>query len=90
MNNQIREYIVQVDDHDERWGYVVQQYTHFFGYSITEEVVRCRDCVYAHTVKNFLGMKGYECWLHADSESGALGKVDTEPFGFCAWGERRE
>lgn len=31
-----------------------------------------------------------ECWLHADPESGALGKEPTEPNGFCAWGERRD
>ena len=29
-----------------------------------------------------------ECWLHADPESGALGKERTEPNGFCAWGKK--
>ena len=54
------------------------------------EIVRCRDCRYMHTVRNWLGMDVGECWLHADRESGALGKNRTEPDGFCAWGERKE
>lgn len=51
-------------------------------------VVRCRDCVHMHTVRSWLGMDVDECWLHADPETGALGKNRTEPDGFCAWGER--
>ena len=54
-----------------------------------EEIVRCRDCEHKHTVRHWLGMDVDECWLHADRESGALGKERTEPDGFCAWGERR-
>jgi len=53
------------------------------------EIVRCGDCEHMHTVRNWLGMDVDECWLHADPESGALGKVRTEPDGYCAWGERR-
>lgn len=53
------------------------------------EIVRCRDCVYMHNVRNWLGMDVDECWLHADTESGALGKEPTKPDGFCKWGERR-
>ncbi len=55
-----------------------------------EEIVRCRDCKHMHRVRSWLGMDVDECWLHADRESGELGKVDTEPDGFCAWGERRD
>ena len=55
-----------------------------------EEIVRCRDCKHMHTVRHWLGMDVDECWLHADPESGALGKERTEPNGFCAWGERRD
>ena len=55
-----------------------------------EEIVRCRDCVHMHTVRSWLGMDVDECWLHADKESGALGKEPTEPDGFCAWAERRD
>lgn len=54
-----------------------------------EEIVRCRDCKHMHTVYSWLGMDVDECWLHADPETGALGKNRTEPDGFCAWGERR-
>lgn len=55
-----------------------------------KEIVRCRDCRHMHTVRNWLGMDVDECWLHADRESGALGKARTEPDGFCAWAERKE
>ena len=61
-----------------------------YGYSLTGEIVRCRDCKYMHTVRHWLGMEVDECWLHADPESGALGKEPIEPDGFCAWGERKE
>lgn len=57
---------------------------------MAQEIVRCRDCKHMHTVRNWLGMDVDECWLHADRESGALGKERTEPDGFCAWGERRK
>ena len=57
---------------------------------LREEIVRCMDCKYMHTVRSWLGMDVDECWLHADPESGALGKERTEPDGFCAWGERRD
>lgn len=60
------------------------------GFLLGEEIVRCRDCAYMHTVRNWLGMDVDECWLHASPETGALGKERTEPDGFCAWGERRE
>ena len=57
---------------------------------VSGEIVRCRDCKHMHTVRSWLGMDVDECWLHADPESGALGKERTEPDGFCAWGERKE
>ena len=55
-----------------------------------QPIVRCRDCKFRHTVRSWLGMDVEECWLHADHESGALGKEPTELDGFCAWGERRD
>lgn len=72
------ERIVVTDVHEGYW------------YETGEEIVRCRDCRYMHTVKHWLGMDVDECWLHADRESGALGKNRTEPDGFCSWGERRD
>lgn len=57
---------------------------------LREPVVRCRDCKHMHTVRSWTGADVDECWLHADQESGALGKEPTEPDGFCAWGERKE
>lgn len=78
----MREYIITVYDEPEEDGC----------YRLTkpaEEIVRCRDCVHMHTVRHWLGMDVDECWLHADPETGALGKNRTEPDGFCAWAERR-
>ena len=89
------EYIIRVDENDERWGYVEQQYTHFFGYPITEEIVRCRDCKYADisythaAVTGELHCYGYlvESWdWYNDMPSDG---VKVKPDGFCAWGERR-
>ncbi len=65
-------------------------YSYLCGLPVREQIVRCRDCKHMHTVRHWLGMDVDECWLHADRESGALGKERTEPDGFCAWGERRD
>lgn len=72
------EYIYGTDEHEGHW-------------LTGERIVRCRDCKHMHTVKSWCwGIDVDECWLHADHESGALGKEPTEPNGFCAWGERRD
>lgn len=84
------EYIVCVDDLEESYYRCTDiKPETVFGHRLREEIVRCRDCKHMHTVRSWLGMDVDECWLHADPESGALGKEPTEPDGFCAWGERR-
>lgn len=56
-----------------------------------DAIVRCGECKHMHAVRHcWLGIDVTECWLHADSESGALGKSSTQPDDFCAWGERRD
>lgn len=76
------EYIIKVNENDERWHYVEQQYTHFFGYPITDEIVRCRDCKhymdYEHEFEPNLGY----CREHDREE--------VHDSLFCAWGERSE
>lgn len=52
--------------------------------------VRCRDCKHRHRARSWAGTDEDECWLHASPETGALGKVLTDPDGFCAWGKRKE
>lgn len=84
------EYIVRVNENDERWHYVEQQYTHFFGYQITEEIVRCRDCrnLESQTV-SYSDKPIFVCtaeWCEGAERDNPL----VEPDGFCAWGERRE
>ena len=71
------EYVIKVDENDERWHYVEQQYTHFFGYPITEEIVRCRDCTYFATDE----LGGY-CTLFEFED------IKDMENRFCAWGER--
>ena len=55
-----------------------------------EEIVRCRDCRYAHEMLD--GM--YDCFGHLattwDYYSDEPKQNPVEPDGFCAWGERRE
>ena len=60
------------------------------GTVVLVEVVRCSDCKHMHRVRSWLGMDVDECWLHADPETGALGKNRTKPDGFCAWGVRKD
>lgn len=82
----MREYIIRVDENDERWHYVERQYTHFFGYPITEEVVRCRDCKHYYEAENYHPSGNYvrRCCKYFDTYND-----EVEPDGFCAWGERR-
>ena len=54
------------------------------------EIVRCRDCRYAHEMLD--GM--YDCFGHLattwDYYSDEPKQNPVEPDGFCAWGERLE
>ena len=76
------EYIISVDENDERWHYVEQQYTHFFGYPITDEIVRCRDCKLCdERYGRMLCRRDIGCDEIA---------IDVEPDGFCKWAERRD
>lgn len=84
------EYIIRVDENDERWGYVGQQYTHFFGYPITEEIVRCRDCKHAN-ISSFGFCKYCEKFVLPDQDGfGPDPQVNLPLDFFCAYGERRE
>ena len=44
------------------------------------EIVRCRDCRYYEETGNCNWFECSSCWLLAE----------VTPYGFCAWGERRE
>lgn len=78
------EYIIRVDENDERWHYVEQQYTHFFGYPITDEIVRCRNCKHYDRMNDDEGM----CMVPDDDGDYARWIVDD--VGYCYLGERRE
>ena len=84
------EYIIRVDENDERWGYIGQQYTHFFGYSITEKIVRCMDCKHA-TISSLGFCKYCEKFVLPDEDGfGPDPQVNLPLDFFCAYGERRE
>lgn len=76
------EYVIKVDENDERWHYVEQQYTHFFGYPIVEEIVRCRDCKFCH--KNYCEKR-----TSPTASPSEIFWIPVEPDGFCKWGEKR-
>ncbi len=75
------EYIIKVEHNDEMFDYANAQYTHFFGYPITEEIVRCRDCKYHVENDTLFSFYNGTCDWWAESP-----KVD--PDGFCKWGVR--
>lgn len=79
-----REFVVELADDGCSNMFVVRKD------DVNESIVRCKDCKHMHTVRSWLGMDVDECWLHADPESGALGKERTEPNGFCAWGVAKD
>lgn len=83
------EYVVDFGERSSAFVGLAMAEAKAHGAKLSEPIVRCRDCKYMHTVRSWLGMDVDECWLHADHESGALGKEPTKPDGFCAWGERR-
>ena len=71
------EYIVCVDDLEESYyRYTDIKPETVFGHRLREEIVRCRDCRFALA-------HGNGCGRNQDI-------YDTEPDGFCAWGERRD
>ena len=80
------EYIIRVDEDDKRWHYVERQYTHFFGYPITEEIVRCRDCKHYDGEPDLCSSEP-KCWRDPDHQGT---HIWTRPDGYCAWGERKE
>ena len=51
---------------------------------IRERIVRCRDCMHSRR-------EGWECWrLVDDPEEDSESVACVHPYGFCAWGERKE
>jgi hypothetical protein len=75
------EYIYSTDGHEGHW-------------LTGEEIIRCRDCEYAHhyhpldwrTGKPHETVEEWECTWHCNAE----GASEVEPDGFCAWAKRRE
>lgn len=53
-------------------------------YVESEPIVRCRDCKHYEYWEFRDGRTAYDCARGGDY------LFDTEPDGFCAWGERRE
>lgn len=51
---------------------------------LREEIVRCRDCKHHEYWEFRDGRTAHDCARNGDY------LFDTEPDGFCAWGERNE
>jgi len=74
------EYIVNVPDEEAK--YFIARFgsenVKLMGYSLTDEIVRCRDCK----------------WFDAHTEPCLCYRLDNSMFvdadGFCAWGELRD
>ena len=52
-----------------------------------EEIVRCRDCVHYYEAEEYHPQGNYDkrCCKYFDTYDN-----EVKPYGFCAWGERRE
>ena len=74
------EHIIRANEKDGRWHYV----------ELMEEIVRCGDCKHhelqtvSHSDKP-LSVCTAE-WCEGSEHDNPL----VEPYGFCAWGERKE
>ena len=77
------EYIVNVPDEEAeyfiaRFGFENVKLT---GYSLTGEIVRCRDC------KDY---RASDATCHSWQWHNWDAAIEVEPDGFCAWAERKE
>lgn len=81
------EYIVNVPDEEAecfiaRFGF---ENVKLLGYSLTGEIVRCRDCKYYYEVDEYHPQGNYDrqCCKYFDTYDD-----EVDPDGFCAWSER--
>lgn len=95
------EYIVELPDSGAADEFVAKmgvEDCRIYGYRLTGEVVRCRDCRFASEVcwpensgitSDYLDCHGelVETWDYYYDEPK---DNPVRPDGFCAWGERRE
>lgn len=88
------EYIVQVPDEQAeqfmaRFGI---EGTQVFGFQLTGEIVRCRDCRYMNErhYRDMLGFGRETIVYRCDYFWNADELPEVEPDGFCAWAERKE
>lgn len=60
-----------------------------YGYPLTGEIVRCRDCKHSHKDGALCNL--FASWVPiAGGDEYECIPADVEPDGFCAWAERRE
>lgn len=75
------EYIVQVPD-EQAEQFIAKfgiEGTQIFGFWLTGEIVRCRDCEYYHPELCDIGRASCQLWIKP-----------SEPDGYCAWGVRKD
>ena len=74
------EYIIELPDSGAADEFVAKmgvEDCRIYGYRLTGEIVRCRDCVYFDAYGNTFGW----CAFH---------DIDCSERRYCAWGERKE
>jgi len=80
------EYIVDLPDSgaaDEAVKRFGVDDSRLYGYQLTGEIVRCRDCRY-RVISNGYFECGSEQW-----EGYAGLRCEVKPDGFCSWGDRK-
>ena len=83
------EYIVELpesgaaDEAVKRFG---ADGSRLYGYRLTGEIVRCRDCKFYHPREGAT----LNCRFEHPSIPNLVEWCIAEPYGFCAWGERKE
>lgn len=80
----MNEYIMEIPDYPAKvikdgWNVRIE-----WEYKQREKIVRCKDCKHYEYWEFRDGRTAYDCARGGDY------LFDTEPDGFCAWGERRE
>lgn len=91
------EYIIELPDSGAADEFVAKmgvEDCRIYGYRLTGEIVRCRDCEMfdEHYLKCFRPVLyfDHDYMPHWTDETTFTAVTDATPDGFCAWGDRRD
>ncbi|HAM16023.1 MAG TPA: hypothetical protein DCP91_09250 [Eggerthellaceae bacterium] len=87
--DEMSEYIIELTD--DELNMIIAAHgvedCQLFGYQLTGEIVRCRDC--EHFEQYRVTLKGHT-WEHYWCKRDDDHLAHAEPDGFCSWGYRKE